>query len=43
MKSVVKRHFPQGDAESKILLATQDDLGTPIQLRLPPGGARSNV
>jgi hypothetical protein len=40
MKSVVKRHFAQGDAERKILLATQDDFGTPMPQRLPPGCAR---
>lgn len=42
MKSVGKRHFPQGDAERRILLATQDDLGTPTRLGLPPGGARQD-
>jgi hypothetical protein len=39
MKSVVKRHFPQGDAETNFVLATQDDFGTPTTLLLPPGGA----
>jgi len=40
MKSVVKRHFTQSDAETKFVLATQDDFGTSMPHRLPPGVAR---
>ncbi|MCW5556043.1 MAG: hypothetical protein KIS67_28280, partial [Verrucomicrobiae bacterium] len=40
MKSGVKRQFAQGDAETKKVLATQDDVRTFVPLRSPPGVRR---
>jgi len=40
MKSVVKTHFPQSEAETKKVLATQDDVRTFVPLRPPPGARR---